>query len=145
MLNLILWLAVWNKCSRFMTASCFNHPTEYISFFLAIIFVKFNISVTNDMNISYKTLNLVLLSLSQRKKSVVPTPIVLFTPHVPEFFWNSRHNFTDIELKFCICCPNKSPNLKTLAQKIRISSIYSHKIHGFGHYLSCLINNFLEG
>ena len=87
MLNLILWLAVWNKCSRFMTASCFNHPTEYISFFLAIIFVKFNISVTNDMNISYKTLNLVLLSLSQRKKSVVPIPIVLFTPHIPEFFW----------------------------------------------------------
>ena len=28
--------------------------------------------------------------------------IVLFTPHVPVFFWSSRHNFRDIELKFCI-------------------------------------------
>ena len=29
---------------------------------------------------------------------------VLFTvtPHVPLFFWPSRHNFEDIMLKFCI-------------------------------------------
>ena len=31
-----------------------------------------------------------------------PFLIVLFTPHVPVFFWSSRHNFRDIELKFCI-------------------------------------------
>ena len=28
--------------------------------------------------------------------------IVVFKPHVPVFFWPSRHNFRDIELKFCI-------------------------------------------
>ena len=28
--------------------------------------------------------------------------IVLFTTHVPVFFWPSRHNFRDIELIFCI-------------------------------------------
>ena len=28
--------------------------------------------------------------------------IVVFTPHVPVYFWNNRHNFGDIELKFCI-------------------------------------------
>ena len=27
--------------------------------------------------------------------------IGLFTPHVPVFFWSSRHNLRDIELKFC--------------------------------------------
>ena len=28
--------------------------------------------------------------------------IVVFTPHVPVFFQPCRHNFRDIELKFCI-------------------------------------------
>ena len=28
--------------------------------------------------------------------------ILLFTPHVPVYFWPRRHNFRDIELKFCI-------------------------------------------
>ena len=28
--------------------------------------------------------------------------IVLFTPHVPVFFWPNKHKFGDIELKFCI-------------------------------------------
>ena len=28
--------------------------------------------------------------------------IVVFTPHVPVYFWLNRHNFGDIELKFCI-------------------------------------------
>ena len=27
---------------------------------------------------------------------------VVFTPHVPGYFLPSRHNFGDIELKFCI-------------------------------------------
>ena len=27
--------------------------------------------------------------------------IVIFTAHVPVFFWSSRYNFRDIELKFC--------------------------------------------
>ena len=29
-------------------------------------------------------------------------PIVLFTPHVPVFYWPNIHNFRDIELKFGI-------------------------------------------
>ena len=28
--------------------------------------------------------------------------IVVFTPHVPMYFWLNRHNFKDIKLKFCI-------------------------------------------
>ena len=28
--------------------------------------------------------------------------LVVLPPHVPVFFWPSRHNFRDIELKFCI-------------------------------------------
>ena len=28
--------------------------------------------------------------------------IVVFTPHVPVYFWPNRHNVGDIELKFCI-------------------------------------------
>ena len=34
--------------------------------------------------------------------SLYKTIIVLFTPHVPVFFWPSRHHFRIIELKFCI-------------------------------------------
>ena len=30
------------------------------------------------------------------------TNIVVFTPHVPVYFWPNRHNLGDIELKFCI-------------------------------------------
>ena len=28
--------------------------------------------------------------------------VVLVTPQVPVYFWPNRHNFGDIELKFCI-------------------------------------------
>ena len=28
--------------------------------------------------------------------------IIVFTPHVQVFFWPRRHNFRDIELKFCM-------------------------------------------
>ena len=27
---------------------------------------------------------------------------MVFTPHVPVYFWPNRHNVGDIELKFCI-------------------------------------------
>ena len=30
------------------------------------------------------------------------SPTVVFTTHVPMFFWPNRHTFSDIELKLCI-------------------------------------------
>ena len=30
-------------------------------------------------------------------------------PHVPVFFWSNRHNFRDIDLKFCIFLNMKKP------------------------------------
>ena len=39
---------------------------------------------------------------SINKLSSNKSTIEVFTPHVPVYFWLNRHNFGDIELKFCI-------------------------------------------
>ena len=46
--------------------------------------------------------------------------IMVFTPHVPVFFWSSRHNFRDIEQKFCLF--PQLPN-RQLATKLENSSL----------------------
>ena len=54
-------------------------------------------------------------------------------------FWSNRHNLEDTstKLEFCISCPNKYQNLKTLACKIKnvLYLIFLYIIHEFEPYL----------
>ena len=55
--------------------------------------------------------------------------IVLFTPHVPMFFGHNRHNFGDIELKFCIEMQNfSSISLKLCLLGHKNTGTWAHEV-----------------
>ena len=75
---------------------------EMVSFWL----LKLNEQLGSDWNIFNLGLRLSKSNSSEIFKPFIllklREPIMVFTPHVPVFFWPNSHNFRDIELKFCM-------------------------------------------
>ena len=58
--------------------------------------------LTRDYIDSYSGYLNIFTDGSKQSNNTDSTAIIVFTPHVPVFFWPSSHNFRDIELKFCV-------------------------------------------
>ena len=71
---------------------------KHFNFHLISSKQRFLFSNTNNVN---STLGLALHIASDNQHDFHRLCYIVCTPHVPVFFLPSRHNFRDIELKFC--------------------------------------------